>query len=57
MIVNEMGAIETADRGPLPINEKATEIYHAASRARGQDWVGAPYIHGDVILYEGINVT
>jgi len=53
MIVNETGAVQDP---PLPVNNKATEIYHNASRARGQDWEGAPYIHGTVILYEGMDV-
>lgn len=53
MLVNETGAIQDP---PLPINKKATEIYHNASRARGQDWKGAPYIHGTVILYEGMDI-
>lgn len=56
MIANEMGALYMWGHNKnqqLDINRKATEIYHAASRARGQDWNGAPYIHGNVILYEG----
>lgn len=53
MIVNETGAIQDP---PLPVNKKATDIYHNASRARGQDWVGPPHVHGTVILYEGMTI-
>ena len=53
MIVNETGAIQDGAREALSINAAATEIYHAASRARGEDWIGPPYIHGNVILFDG----
>lgn len=54
MLVHETGAIENP---PLPINTKATDIYHQASKARGKDWVGPPFVHGTVILYEGMVIT
>ena len=56
MIVDELGAIPVKSGYPLPINMKATDIYHNASRSRGKDWVGPPYIHGDVLLFEAIEI-
>lgn len=55
MVVNEEGALCKWGTGqlPLPINARASDIYKAWSRTQGRVWVGAPYIHGDVILYEG----
>ena len=62
MVVNESGAVQDP---PLPVNEKATEIYHAASLARkerGEDirvlgpqrtW---PKIHGVAVVLEDIHV-
>ena len=57
MVVNEMGAMAVHGRPPLPVNKAATEIYHAASRARGLDWAGPPEIHGDVLLLEGYRIS
>lgn len=51
MLVDEIGAIMG-----LPVNPRATEIYHQASRAQGRDWEGPPYIHGDVVLFEDIEI-
>ncbi len=56
MIVNEEGAIHKRDRGPLPINARATKIYKAAAAARGHSYFGPPFIHGDVLLYEGVPI-
>lgn len=56
MLVDELGAVAAKPGYPLLINPKATEIYHNASRARGHDWVGPPYIHGDVVLFEDIRM-
>ena len=57
MIVNECGAIEFANRPPLPVNEKATQIYHAARRSFGEPCDGLAQIHGTAIVYEGIQVA
>lgn len=57
MLVDEFGALPAFNGSPLPINHKATEIYRAAARSRGQDWEGPPYIHGDVVLFEGIDMV
>jgi hypothetical protein len=54
MVVNEIGATDLKPGYPLPVNPKATEIYWAASRARGASVEGAPHIHGVAILFEGI---
>lgn len=54
MLVNEIGALPMNNRGPLPINAWATDVYHNAMRARGKDWIGPPFIHGDIVLYQGI---
>lgn len=56
MLVDEFGAVEAKEGYPLHVNPKATEIYHAASRRRGSDWDGPPHIHGDVVLFEDIQV-
>lgn len=56
MLVDEFGAQPVMEGYPLPVNEKATELYRAASRARGQDWTGPPYIHGDVVIFENIRM-
>lgn len=51
MFVNEMGAISTNERGPLPVNERATEIYQNASvTLRGASPANLPKIHGNAIL-------
>lgn len=47
MVVNEEGACNG-----MPINRAATEIYHEFAQFVGRDWKGAPYIHGDAILFE-----
>ena len=54
MFVDEYGAIRKGSRPPLPINDAATAIYHAASKARGQSAVGAPMIHGPAVLFKRI---
>ena len=58
MIVNEEGATDFMKEYPLPINRAATEIYHNASIARGEDWPHdmSPFIHGDVILLEDVRL-
>jgi hypothetical protein len=47
MFVNETGGLDG-----LPANDKATAIYHAATRARGQSVKGAPMIYGTAILFD-----
>lgn len=56
MLVDEFGALPVREGYPLPVNTKATEIYHQASRARGKDWEGPPYVHGDAMLFENIDI-
>jgi hypothetical protein len=50
MFVDECGAIGLRNREPLPINEAATKIYHAASRRRGADMTDAAKIHGVAVV-------
>lgn len=47
MFVDDEGALFD-----LPVNIRATEIYHAASRSVGRDVSDAPLIYGDVIQFE-----
>lgn len=49
MFVDEMGHMRTG--GPKPLNEAATRIYYAASRARG-DEPGDHYIAGPAVLFD-----
>lgn len=51
MLVNEMGAMIG-----LPPNERATHIYHAASKARGSSLLYAPLIYGNAMLFENVEV-
>ncbi len=46
MFVDDYGAFMG-----LPVNRAATEIYHAASKARGADTSNAPMIYGTAILF------
>jgi hypothetical protein len=49
MFVDEIGAMATTKRPPLPINKYATEIYLNASRSRG-DFSVETRIHGTAVL-------
>ncbi len=48
MFVHEEGALVG-----LPENPAATEIYHAATKARGHSTAGAPKIYGPALLCVG----
>jgi hypothetical protein len=50
LFVHERGAILR-----LPVNELATQLYWAASKARGiKDFAGFPRIHGVAVLFHTI---
>jgi len=51
MLVNEEGHIL---KPPLPLNARATFIYHANGKSQGRDMRGAPLICGNVVLFENI---
>lgn len=53
MFVDELGAIPFRERGPLPVNEEATAIYHAAGlrRAPRADTSTWPQIHGTAVVF------
>jgi len=38
----------------LPLNARATFIYHANGKSQGRDMRGAPLICGNVVLFENI---
>jgi hypothetical protein len=52
MFVDEFSSIVRPKDGryPLPVNEAATDIYHAASRMRGENLTNAPKIHGPAVV-------
>ena len=59
MFVDEFSAINPRkafddeilpDAGPQPVNKAATQIYHAASFARGDDLSQAPLIYGNAVI-------
>ena len=50
MFVDEFSAIDRPSRARLAVNEAATEIYHAASKALGLLKPRAPKIHGSAIV-------
>lgn len=45
MIVNECGSIAYDKRGPLPVNQAATDIYHTWGRSQGKNMIDAPCVH------------
>lgn len=54
MFVDEDSAQFIDGRGPLPVNEAATQIYYAASLARGlEPETGWPSIHGVAVVFDG----
>lgn len=56
MVVNELGAVPTDERNPLPVNLAASAIYAAASRKPDQPPTGLPRIHGNAVVLENIHV-
>lgn len=56
MFVDELGALPMLTRPPLPVNEPATAIYHAASLERepGADTSRWPKIHGTAVVFDRI---
>ena len=54
MFVSELGQLALTHRGPLPRNERATEIYRAnwLSRHRYCDPETLPWIAGTAVLFE-----
>src|ERR1700681_4342982 len=54
MVVNDNGAIADDDQTTLPLNEKATELFHAWGKSQGRDTTKAWKVHGTVVMLDDI---
>ena len=53
MVVND-GAIAEDDQTTLPLNEKATEVFHAWGKSQGHKTSKARKVHGTVVMLDDL---